>query len=86
MVANTEGDYKDPLKCSQRSLELQPGEAGFIDTLGRCYYAVGDYENAVREQRRAVKLEPHSGQIGRQLEFFEKALAEFKAKQNQTQP
>jgi tetratricopeptide (TPR) repeat protein len=83
LVANTEGDYKDALKCSQRSLELQPGAAGFIDTLGRCYYAVGDYENAVREQRRAVKLEPHSGQIGRQLKIFEKALAESRVKEKQ---
>ncbi|MFT5523797.1 MAG: tetratricopeptide (TPR) repeat protein [Pirellulaceae bacterium] len=86
LVANTEGDYKHALKCSQRSLELQPGAAGFIDTLGRCYYAVGDLENAVREQRRAVKLEPHSGQIRRQLKFFEKALAESRGKEKQNQP
>jgi hypothetical protein len=36
---------------------------------------LGDYENAVRVQRRAVKIEPHSPPLLRQLEEFEAALA-----------
>lgn len=74
LVANTEGDYDEALRSSQRSLELRPETAGYLDTLGRCYFAKGDYKNAVFHQSRAVELEPHSQQIRRQLELFQKAL------------
>jgi len=74
LIGNTEGDYDEALRCSQRSLELRPNAAGYLDTLGRCYYAKGDYASAVKHQTRAVELEPHSGQIRRQLELFQQAL------------
>lgn len=74
LVANTEGDFDDALRCSRLSLEYVPNSAGYLDTLGRCYYAKGDYKNAVKYQARAVALEPHSGQIRRQMELFEEAL------------
>ncbi len=75
LVSNTEGDYDMALRYSHRSLELRPGTAGFLDTLGRCYYAKGDYAGAVRYQSLAVKRDPHSGLIRRQLDMFERALA-----------
>ena len=71
LVGNTEGDYDEALKCSQKSLEIRPNMAGFLDTLGRCYYANGDLENALKFQSQAVRLEPYSRQIKRQLEFFQ---------------
>lgn len=74
LVGNTEGDFDEAVRCSQRSLELRPNRAGYLDTLGRCYYAKGDLENAVKHQTKAVELEPHSGQIQRQLELFQRAL------------
>ena len=75
LVGNTYGDYNEAVKLSQRSLELRPDYAGYLDTLGRCYYAAGDLENAVKYQSQAVKLDQHSGQMRRQLEFFQKELA-----------
>jgi tetratricopeptide (TPR) repeat protein len=75
LVSNTEGDYDEALRLSHKSLEIRVDNAGYLDTLGRCYYAKGDYAGAVRYQSRAVKLDPHSGQIKRQLAFFEKELA-----------
>jgi tetratricopeptide (TPR) repeat protein len=80
LVSNTEGDQAEALRCSLRSLELQPGAAGYMDTLGRCYYALGDLENAVKHQSRAVELEPHSNQMRRQLELFRKALEASKTR------
>ena len=62
-------------------LELRPETAGYLDTLGRCYYAKGDYKSAVLHQSRAAELDPHSVQIRRQLEFFQQAL---KATQGQS--
>ena len=74
LVGNTEGDYDEALKCSLESLELRPDAAGYLDTLGRCYFAKGDLENAVKHQSRAAELEPYSGQIQRQLDFFKSEL------------
>jgi len=74
LIGNTEGDYDTALRYSHRSLELRPGTAGYLDTLGRCYYAKGDYANAVKFQLQAVRRDPHSGAIQRQLELFQRAL------------
>jgi tetratricopeptide (TPR) repeat protein len=79
LVANTEGDQAEALRSSHRSLELKPNEAGYLDTLGRCYYAQGDLDNAIKYQSQAVALEPHSGQLKRQLKFFQDELARKKS-------
>ncbi|HET6881691.1 MAG TPA: tetratricopeptide repeat protein [Pirellulales bacterium] len=85
LVANTEGDYREALRCSEKSLELvranprlAGSEASLLDTLGRCYYAVGDYENAVKAQSRAVELDPESGLMASQLKIFRGALEKAK--------
>ena len=71
LVGNTTGDYDAAIRSSHTSLELRPNAAGYLDTLGRCYFAKGDFENAMKYQRQAVELDPHSLQIKRQLDFFE---------------
>ena len=76
LVSNTDGDYDEALRCSLKSLELLPNTAGYLDTLGRCYYVKGDLDNAVKTQAQAVRLEPYSGQIKRQLDFFKAAAAD----------
>jgi tetratricopeptide (TPR) repeat protein len=76
LVANTEGDLDEALKASQKSLELSPDNGGYYDTLGRVYFARGDYQKAVSFQTKAVELEPHMGLVRRQLELFRHKLAE----------
>lgn len=83
LVANTDGDYAEALRCSLRSLELVPGSAAYLDTLGRCYFANRDYKNAIRYQSQAIQLEPHSSQMRRQLEIFRKALEDSQAERKQ---
>ena len=83
LVGNTLGEKnlqlaEEAIRNSHRSLEIKPDAAGYLDTLGRCYYAKGDLEKAVRFQREAAQLDPHSGLIREQLELFEAAQ-----KQNQ---
>jgi tetratricopeptide (TPR) repeat protein len=78
LIANTEGDFSKAVRYSRRSLELEPGTASFLDTLGRCYYSAGKYEKAVESQREAVRLIPHMQVMQRQLKVFEKTLAEKK--------
>lgn len=80
LVSNTEGDFEEALRCSQKSLELRPGEAGYLDTLARCYYAKGDLANAVKHQAQAAELEPHTRQIQKQLELFRRELAQRQEK------
>lgn len=79
LISNTEGDKQEALRFSQKSLELKPNEAGYLDTLGRCYYALGDYENAVKYQTQAVEINPLSGLMSKQLALFRDALAKQKA-------
>ena len=78
LVGNTEGDFDEALKDSQKSLELKPDEGGFYDTLARVYFAKGDLDNAVKHQAKAAELEPHSGLIQRQLDLFRKKREEKK--------
>jgi tetratricopeptide (TPR) repeat protein len=78
LIGNTEGDMDEALNCSQKSLELSPGNGGYYDTLGRVYFARGEYEYAVKFQTKADELEPHSGLIKKQLELFRKKLEEKK--------
>ena len=78
LIGNTTGDLDEALKCSLKSLELEPGTGGYYDTLAHVYFAKGDYENAVKSQTKAVELEPHSGVIVRKLELFRKKLKEKK--------
>ncbi len=76
LLSNTDREQSLALNMSRHSLKLKPGEPGFLDTLGRCYYALKDYDNAVKYQEQAVAGEPYSGQMKRQLEQFRKALAD----------
>jgi tetratricopeptide (TPR) repeat protein len=82
LVSNTEGDYQKAIRYSHRSLELIPPGAGdsagasFLDTLGRCYYAAGDYQNALKYQRQAIAKLGYMQVMHRQLSLFEKSLAE----------
>ena len=75
-MGNTFGEQdpqlaEEAIRNSLKSLKLKPDAAGYLDTLGRCYYAKGDLENAIRFQKEAARLHPHSGLIRGQLEFFE---------------
>ncbi len=75
LVSNTEGDYAKAVRYSHRSLELSPDTPSYLDTLGRCYYATGDLENAIKYQRQAVEKHPQVQVMRRQLATFEEALS-----------
>jgi tetratricopeptide (TPR) repeat protein len=73
LISNTEGDLRKALQYSLKSLEITPNQSALLDTCGRCYFALGDLQNAILVQRRAIKIEPHSPAMGRQLAEFEAA-------------
>ncbi len=82
LVSNTEGDYQKAIRYSHRSIELIPSSAGdsasasFLDTLGRCYFAAGDLDSALKYQRQAIEKVDYMQVMHRQLAQFEKAMAE----------
>ena len=79
VVSNTVGDYKQAVKFSERSLDLRGWElAGYLDTLSHTYFAVKDYENAVKYQTKAVKLDPASQLMRQKLKVFQTALDQSK--------
>ncbi len=73
LIANTEGDYQKALQHSLESLTIRTDGAKY-DTCARCYFAVGQIEDAIKAQKKAIKLLPHSPPLERQLAEFEKAL------------
>jgi tetratricopeptide (TPR) repeat protein len=85
LISNTEGDFQKAIRYSHRSIELIPAGSGksaggsFLDTLGRCYFAAGDIQNALKYQREAIKKVDYMQVMHRQLAQFEKAYAEKQA-------
>lgn len=73
LVGNTFGDFDDAVRRSEESLEILPGNPGYLDTLARALFARGDVEEAIRRQRQALESDPHSGALNRQLREFEAA-------------
>ena len=76
VVSNTEGDFEKAIRYSKRSLDLVPDSAGYLDTLGRCYFSNGQIEEAIKAQQRAVELLPSTQTLQRQLQEFLDAQAE----------
>lgn len=86
LVSNTEGDFAKAVRYSHKSLELfaarmavdrdlkTEDSAGLLDTLGRCYFAAGDYEAAIKYQTEAVGYQPQMRVLQRQLKEFQEAL------------
>ena len=70
LVANTEGDLAKATRYSKRSLEMSFDSASYLDTLAHCYAAAGRSEEAIRCQVVALRNEPGSVTIRKNLEKF----------------
>ena len=70
LVANTEGDLLRATRYSKRSLDLDFDSASFLDTLAHCYAAAGNRNEAIRCQVVALRKDPGSNTIQKNLEKF----------------
>ena len=70
LVANTEGDLARATRYSKRSLELDFDSASFLDTLAHCYAAKKNSEEAIRCQVVALRKDPGSNTIKKNLQKF----------------
>ena len=70
LVANTEGDLARATRYSKRSLELDFDSASFLDTLAHCYAADENSAEAIRCQVVALRKDPGSNTIKKNLQKF----------------
>ena len=70
LVANTEGDLLRATRYSKRSLELDFDSASFLDTLAHCYAAADNANEAIRCQVVALRKDPGSHTIQKNLQKF----------------
>ena len=70
LVANTEGDLLRATRYSKRSLELEFDSASFLDTLAHCHAAAGNAKEAIRCQVVALRKDPGSNTIKKNLQKF----------------
>jgi tetratricopeptide (TPR) repeat protein len=75
LLAGTNRDLSTALEASQKSCALDPGKAGSLDTLARCYYKVGNFEEAIKIQKKAIAMEPYLREFKRSQDEFTKAAA-----------
>jgi predicted Zn-dependent protease len=70
LVANTEGNLLRATRYSKRSLNLDFDSASFLDTLAHCYAAAGNRNEAIRCQVVALRKDPGSNTIQKNLQKF----------------
>jgi hypothetical protein len=75
---------EEAIYLSQRSLEFDPEVHTYLDTMARCCFAAGRFEDAVSFQTRALKGSPHSRSMKAQLAEFQQAFEQHQIKQSQT--
>jgi tetratricopeptide (TPR) repeat protein len=76
LIANTEGSKEEALFLSRQACSLFPDSAEYYDTLAHCYAALGEYQDAVQQQLRALELKPHHPELRKALERFESLKAQ----------
>ena len=60
IVCEEQGKPREALQLAQRGLKIAPNYVDLIDTNGMVYYRLGQYESAVRNFTRCIKLYPGS--------------------------
>ena len=78
LLANTDTSLDEARKFSNKSLELQPDTAAYLDTLAEIYLRLGQAARAVEFQKQAVELEPENLDLAERLKNFEAAAAKAK--------
>ncbi|HEX7319602.1 MAG TPA: DUF1028 domain-containing protein [bacterium] len=59
---------------------LAPEDTNIMDTVAEAYYSAGDYSNAVKWEQQALKLEPTSEYLKKQLQKYKQAKSGEKTK------
>ena len=64
----------EAIKLSEKTLQVFPNNAGYIDTLSEIYYVRGETIKAIDNIKRAIKLAPKESYYKQQLWKFKNVL------------
>ena len=64
------------LPVAQKAVELSGHDPGIMDTLAEVYFAMGDYDNAIKTEQEASAKDPDDKYMKDQIEKFKKAKDE----------
>lgn len=78
LLANTDRELDEALHSSQKSLELSPDNAAYLDTLAEVHLRMGRPARAVEFARQATEQEPESLDLAERLKRFEQEAAKAK--------
>jgi tetratricopeptide (TPR) repeat protein len=61
------------LPAAKKAADLSGRDPGILDTLAEVYFAMGDYNNAIKVEKEALAKDPDDKYLKEQIEKFEKA-------------
>jgi tetratricopeptide (TPR) repeat protein len=64
------------LPAAQKAADLSGRDPGILDTLAEVYFAMGDYDNAIKIEEEAAAKDPQDSYLKEQIEKFKKAKAD----------
>jgi tetratricopeptide (TPR) repeat protein len=64
------------LPVAQKAADLSGRDPGILDTLAEVYFAMGDYDNAIKVEEEAAAKDPKDTYLRGQIEKFKKAKAD----------
>lgn len=68
------------LPAAQKAADLSGRDPGILDTLAEVYFAMGDYNNAIKVEEEAAAKDPNDKYLKEQIERFKKARDAEQAK------
>lgn len=70
LLSKCERDTEDAVSLAERAVALAGEEPAYLDTLARCYFSAGRFDEALATQSKAVSLQPSNRLMVAQLEEF----------------
>jgi len=80
LIARGDGDlgrFADAVQAYQSAIALAPADAGLIASLGRAYYRLHDYAQALAQAQRYTELKPNDGDGWSDLGLEEQRVGKF---------
>jgi thioredoxin 1 len=68
--------FEQALPVALKAADLSDRDPGILDTLAELYFAMGDYDNAIKVGKEALDKEPDDKYLKDQLDKFQKAASE----------